>query len=137
MALWWCWSTTCCSPAVPCARPLTRCGTSAGRVRCSWRCWSTASRELPLRADYVGKNVPTARSEDVKVLLAEHDGRDAVIITSGQGAQTWRHLLSAADLTRDEATAISTTPTGSCRRWPGVRSEAADPARAHHHHDVL
>lgn len=42
-------------------------------------------RELPLRADYVGKNVPTARSEDVKVLLAEHDGRDAVIITSGQG----------------------------------------------------
>ncbi|MUM23703.1 bifunctional pyr operon transcriptional regulator/uracil phosphoribosyltransferase PyrR [Mycobacterium sp. CBMA271] len=37
-------------------------------------------RELPLRADYVGKNVPTARSEDVKVLLAEHDGCDAVVI---------------------------------------------------------
>ena len=34
-------------------------------------------RELPLRADYVGKNVPTARTEDVKVLLSEHDGRDA------------------------------------------------------------
>ena len=37
-------------------------------------------RELPLRADYVGKNVPTARSEDVSVLLSEHDGRDAVLI---------------------------------------------------------
>jgi pyrimidine operon attenuation protein/uracil phosphoribosyltransferase len=42
-------------------------------------------RELPLRADYVGKNVPTARSEDVKVLLAEHDGCDAVVINSAQG----------------------------------------------------
>lgn len=37
-------------------------------------------RELPVRADYVGKNVPTARSESVHVLLREHDGRDAVVI---------------------------------------------------------
>lgn len=37
-------------------------------------------RELPLRADYVGKNIPTAREEAVKVLLEEHDGRDAVVI---------------------------------------------------------
>ncbi|MFB9302668.1 bifunctional pyr operon transcriptional regulator/uracil phosphoribosyltransferase PyrR [Kibdelosporangium philippinense] len=35
-------------------------------------------RELPIRADYVGKNVPTARSEGVEVLLDELDGRDAV-----------------------------------------------------------
>ncbi|MFD4367659.1 bifunctional pyr operon transcriptional regulator/uracil phosphoribosyltransferase PyrR [Rhodococcus sp. NPDC058521] len=41
-------------------------------------------RELPLRADYVGKNVPTARSEDVNVLLDEHDGRDAVMISGGK-----------------------------------------------------
>ncbi|WP_072688821.1 bifunctional pyr operon transcriptional regulator/uracil phosphoribosyltransferase PyrR [Rhodococcus marinonascens] len=40
-------------------------------------------RELPLRADYVGKNVPTARAEGVKVLLDEHDGRDAVMISRG------------------------------------------------------
>ncbi|AOW92574.1 bifunctional pyr operon transcriptional regulator/uracil phosphoribosyltransferase [Rhodococcus sp. WMMA185] len=40
-------------------------------------------RELPLRADYVGKNVPTARAEGVKVLLEEHDGRDAVMIFRG------------------------------------------------------
>ncbi|NUT41155.1 MAG: bifunctional pyr operon transcriptional regulator/uracil phosphoribosyltransferase PyrR [Thermoactinospora sp.] len=35
-------------------------------------------RELPIRADYVGKNLPTAKSEKVKVYLAETDGRDAV-----------------------------------------------------------
>jgi pyrimidine operon attenuation protein / uracil phosphoribosyltransferase len=38
-------------------------------------------RELPLRADYVGKNVPTSRTESVRVLLTEHDGRDGVVIT--------------------------------------------------------
>ena len=37
-------------------------------------------RELPIRADYVGKNVPTSRRERVKVLLAELDGREAVVI---------------------------------------------------------
>jgi pyrimidine operon attenuation protein / uracil phosphoribosyltransferase len=37
-------------------------------------------RELPIRADYVGKNVPTARSEEVAVLLAEVDGTDAVLL---------------------------------------------------------
>jgi pyrimidine operon attenuation protein/uracil phosphoribosyltransferase len=35
-------------------------------------------RELPIRADYVGKNIPTSRSEDIVVSLAELDGRDAV-----------------------------------------------------------
>jgi pyrimidine operon attenuation protein/uracil phosphoribosyltransferase len=37
-------------------------------------------RELPIRADYVGKNVPTARKERVKASLTETDGRDAVEI---------------------------------------------------------
>ena len=37
-------------------------------------------RELPLRADYVGKNVPTSRSESVHVQLSEHDDRDGVVI---------------------------------------------------------
>ncbi len=35
-------------------------------------------RELPIRADYVGKNVPTAREEQINVCLVERDGRDAV-----------------------------------------------------------
>ncbi|MDT5388843.1 MAG: pyrimidine operon attenuation protein / uracil phosphoribosyltransferase [Mycobacterium sp.] len=42
-------------------------------------------RELPLRADYVGKNVPTSRSENVKVRLAEDDGYDGVSITPHGG----------------------------------------------------
>jgi pyrimidine operon attenuation protein/uracil phosphoribosyltransferase len=37
-------------------------------------------RELPIRADYVGKNVPTARTEDVAVLLTEVDGADRVLL---------------------------------------------------------
>jgi len=37
-------------------------------------------RELPIRPDYVGKNVPTARGDDVRVRLAEPDGRDEVAI---------------------------------------------------------
>lgn len=35
-------------------------------------------RELPIRADYVGKNIPTSRSEQVRVRLREVDGVDAV-----------------------------------------------------------
>lgn len=38
-------------------------------------------RELPIRADYVGKNVPTSKFENVKVNLIEIDGIDQVIIT--------------------------------------------------------
>ena len=35
-------------------------------------------RELPIRADYVGKNLPTAKSQDVQVHLQEMDGEDSV-----------------------------------------------------------
>ena len=41
-------------------------------------------RELPIRADFVGKNIPTARSERVDVHLKEIDGNDAVILTGVQ-----------------------------------------------------
>jgi len=37
-------------------------------------------RELPIRADYVGKNVPTSRREIIHVKLKEIDGEDAVVI---------------------------------------------------------
>ncbi len=37
-------------------------------------------RELPIRADYVGKNVPTNRAEDVAVSLRESDGHDGVTL---------------------------------------------------------
>ena len=37
-------------------------------------------RELPIRADYVGKNIPTSLRETVHVMLSEDDGRDAVLL---------------------------------------------------------
>jgi pyrimidine operon attenuation protein/uracil phosphoribosyltransferase len=37
-------------------------------------------RELPIRADYVGKNVPTSKSEEVQVHVKEIDGEDNVVI---------------------------------------------------------
>lgn len=44
-------------------------------------------RELPIRADYVGKNIPTATDEAVAVRLAEADGTDEVLVESrGAGA---------------------------------------------------
>jgi len=41
-------------------------------------------RELPIRADYVGKNIPTSRSETVEVRLEECDGYDEVVIVEKQ-----------------------------------------------------
>ena len=40
-------------------------------------------RQLPIRADYVGKNSPTAATEDVTVALQEIDGADEVVLTRG------------------------------------------------------
>jgi len=40
-------------------------------------------RELPIRADYVGKNVPTALDQEIRVSLQEGDGRDAVELIAG------------------------------------------------------
>jgi pyrimidine operon attenuation protein/uracil phosphoribosyltransferase len=42
-------------------------------------------RELPIRADYVGKNLPTSQREVVHVLLTEVDAQDAVMIGDSGG----------------------------------------------------
>jgi len=42
-------------------------------------------RELPIRADYVGKNIPTSRRDDVQVRLMETDGSDEVVLIAGEG----------------------------------------------------
>lgn len=44
-------------------------------------------RELPIRADYVGRNVPTGRDEQVRVRSAEHDGVDAVVLLPAEGGR--------------------------------------------------
>ena len=43
-------------------------------------------RELPIRADFVGKNVPTSRTQQVKVHLQEIDGVDEVLLIEGEPA---------------------------------------------------
>jgi pyrimidine operon attenuation protein/uracil phosphoribosyltransferase len=43
-------------------------------------------RELPIRPDYIGKNLPTSRREAVAVRLTEHDGEDRVVIEEPEGA---------------------------------------------------
>ena len=40
-------------------------------------------RELPIRPDYVGKNVPTADAERIEVLMQEEDGLDQAVIVAG------------------------------------------------------
>jgi pyrimidine operon attenuation protein/uracil phosphoribosyltransferase len=52
-------------------------------------------RELPIRADYVGKNLPTSQRETVKVLLSEVDGRDAVLLGPNGDDDPGRHGRSA------------------------------------------
>ncbi len=37
-------------------------------------------RELPIKADYVGKNIPTGPDQEIKVMVAEVDGEDAVLV---------------------------------------------------------
>jgi len=41
-------------------------------------------RELPIRADFVGKNIPTSASESIRVRLVEVDGVDEVVIEGGE-----------------------------------------------------
>jgi pyrimidine operon attenuation protein/uracil phosphoribosyltransferase len=57
-------------------------------------------RELPIRADYVGKNLPTSQQEMVRVLLAETDGQDAVLLghaATGRPARASRRTAPGAD----------------------------------------
>ena len=42
-------------------------------------------RELPIRADYVGKNLPTSRTELVEVRIPEYDGETGVFLMDSSG----------------------------------------------------
>lgn len=44
-------------------------------------------RELPIRADYIGKNLPTSKEEEVKVLMKESDDIDKVVILDRKKAE--------------------------------------------------
>ena len=43
-------------------------------------------RELPIRADFVGKNVPTSSKEEIRVMLEEHDAEERVVLAERQEA---------------------------------------------------
>jgi len=49
-------------------------------------------RELPIRADFIGKNIPSSRQETVQVKLIESDGTDEVVIIQGEGEEGSRKL---------------------------------------------
>jgi len=51
-------------------------------------------RELPIRADYVGKNIPTSRYENVQVRLIEIDGKDEVVIAGQNNKNNSSEVLS-------------------------------------------
>jgi len=53
-------------------------------------------RELPIRADYVGKNIPTALTENVRVLVSEVDGVDEVRIEGASGGAGGRSTARPA-----------------------------------------
>ena len=65
-------------------------------------------RELPIKADFVGKNLPTSLTEAVHVRLLGTDGVDAVLLDRGDQRMT-RHLVSAADLSHDDAVLVLDT----------------------------
>jgi pyrimidine operon attenuation protein/uracil phosphoribosyltransferase len=44
-------------------------------------------RELPIRADFVGKNIPTARTEEIKVYVSEVDAVDKVVVLKQEGGK--------------------------------------------------
>ena len=85
-------------------------------------------RELPIRPDYVGKNLPTHRSERVNVHVSELDGADEVTITSRQEVHGMRHLLSIEDLDRpgierilDRAKSFTEVSEREVKKVPALR----------------
>ena len=77
-------------------------------------------RELPIRADHVGKNMSTRTGERVRVRLEELDGVSESPSFPGDlsGGALMHHLLSAADLDIHEIAAIPAWP----RRWRRCRA---------------
>jgi len=66
-------------------------------------------RELPIRADYVGKNLPTSSEQEVRVHLAESDGVDEVVVATApaSAASATTPLATAAGPTRPTSPATA------------------------------
>ena len=68
-------------------------------------------RELPIRADYVGKNLPTSLAERVRVALTETDGEDSVTIETPDASTA--SPAAASPATAAKASTTSTTSTSA------------------------
>ena len=102
-------------------------------------------RELPIRADYVGKNLPDlARASGSRVQLDRAStATDAVTRSTADAATARRRPMKrtcsrAADLTRDDADAGPRHRRARCARWPDRPiKKLPDPARPHRRQPVL
>jgi len=76
-------------------------------------------RELPIRADYVGRTLSTARNEAVEVRLREEDGADEIVLVRGGGEG------NRAAGTKEKAGGPRKGPKGAAPRKPAARKAAA------------
>jgi pyrimidine operon attenuation protein/uracil phosphoribosyltransferase len=53
-------------------------------------------RELPIRADFVGKNVPTQLENDVRVMITEVDGEDGAVVEEGSAGRPLKEAPAVA-----------------------------------------
>ena len=90
-------------------------------------------RELPIRPDYVGKNLPTSRGERVNVRVDELDGVDEVaIVERERGERRMNHLLSIdRSRPRRRSSGSSTAPTRFAEVAERDDQEGAGAARPH------
>jgi pyrimidine operon attenuation protein / uracil phosphoribosyltransferase len=87
-------------------------------------------RELPIRADYVGKNLPTSQREVVQVLLAETDGQDAVVLGMGRAAQSDRAQSDRAHSDRAPSYEAQSSAAQSDGAGPGDTPGDSIPTQA-------
>ncbi len=75
----------CCARDAPAAPRWTHLPNLAGRSSVQLATLiDRGHRELPIRADYVGKNLPTSLQQRVRVLMDEVDGVDVVLLEEGR-----------------------------------------------------
>jgi pyrimidine operon attenuation protein/uracil phosphoribosyltransferase len=83
-------------------------------------------RELPIRADYVGRTLATSRDEAVQVLVQEEDGRDEVLLHRGPAVKS---AATAVDKGAQKA-AAKQTPTRDAKAAPASKSGQKAAARS-------
>jgi pyrimidine operon attenuation protein/uracil phosphoribosyltransferase len=83
-------------------------------------------RELPIRADYVGRTLATSRDEAVQVLVQEEDGRDEVLLHRGPAVKS---AATAVDKGAQKA-AAKQTPTPDAKAAPASKSGQKAAARS-------